>query len=113
MTEDTAYGDDDTAPELKENDEAGPGSGWQLWKNLAQQSDVFGRPEKFCGNIPGSTWESVTLTCRPSPLMDKLRELSVNDPYSGFTATGHHHLYRFSLADELHLQPSATFSRPA
>ncbi|MFO8140459.1 MAG: oleate hydratase [Marinobacter sp.] len=88
MIEDTAYGDDDTAPELKENDEAGPGSGWQLWKNLAQQSDVFGRPEKFCGNIPGSTWESVTLTCRPSPLMDKLRELSVNDPYSRFTATG-------------------------
>ncbi|PXX92549.1 oleate hydratase [Marinobacter vulgaris] len=88
MTEDTAYGDDDTAPELKENQEAGPGSGWQLWKNLAQKSDVFGRPEKFCGNIPGSTWESVTLTCRPSPLMDKLRELSVNDPYSGFTATG-------------------------
>ncbi|KPP96882.1 oleate hydratase [Marinobacter sp. HL-58] len=88
MTEDTAYGDDDTAPQLKESDQAGPGSGWQLWKNLAQQSDVFGKPEKFCGNIPGSTWESVTLTCKPSPLMDKLRELSVNDPYSGFTATG-------------------------
>jgi len=88
MTEDTAYGDDNTAPQLKENDHAGPGSGWQLWKNLAQQSGVFGRPEKFCGNIPGSTWESVTLTCKPSPLMDNLKELSVNDPYSGFTATG-------------------------
>lgn len=88
MTEDTAYGDDSTVPQLKENDEAGPGSGWQLWKNLAQQSEIFGRPEKFCGNIPSSTWESVTLTCKPSPLMDKLKELSVNDPYSGFTATG-------------------------
>jgi oleate hydratase len=88
MTEDTAYGDDNTVPQLKENDEAGPGSGWQLWKNLAQQSDVFGRPGKFCDNIPSSTWESVTLTCKPSPLMDKLKELSVNDPYSGFTATG-------------------------
>ena len=88
MTEDTAYGDDNTAPKLNENHEAGPGSGWQLWKNLSQQSEVFGRPEKFCGHIPGSTWESVTLTCKPSPLMDKLKELSVNDPYSGFTATG-------------------------
>ncbi len=88
MTEDTAYGGDDTVPRLKENDRAGSGSGWQLWKNLAQQSEIFGRPEKFCGNIPESTWESVTLTCKPSPLMDKLKELSVNDPYSGFTATG-------------------------
>lgn len=33
-------------------------------------------------------WESVTLTCKPSPLVDKLKELSVNDPYSGKTATG-------------------------
>lgn len=88
MTEDTAYGDDDTAPVLKDKKEPGEASGWQLWKNLASQSEGFGRPEKFCGNVPQSTWESVTLTCKPSPLMDKLKELSVNDPYSGFTATG-------------------------
>lgn len=88
MTEDTAYGDDDTAPVLKDRKEPGEASGWQLWKNLASQSEVFGRPDKFCGDVPRSTWESVTLTCKPSPLMDKLKELSVNDPYSGFTATG-------------------------
>ncbi|AWN14996.1 Myosin-crossreactive antigen [Salinisphaera sp. LB1] len=88
MTEDTAYGDDDTAPALADQKKSGSGSGWQLWKNLATQSEVFGRPEKFCGDVPQSTWESVTLTCKPSPLMDKLRELSVNDPYSGLTATG-------------------------
>lgn len=88
MTEDTAYGDDDTVPQLKDKGQAGEGSGWQLWKNLAATSDIFGKPEKFCGDIPRSTWESVTLTCKPSPLMDKLKELSVNDPYSGFTATG-------------------------
>jgi oleate hydratase len=88
MTEDTAYGDDDTAPQLTDTDKPGSGSGWQLWKNLAEQSEVFGRPDTFCGNVPRSTWESVTLTCKPSPLMNKLKELSVNDPYSGFTATG-------------------------
>tara|TARA_R110001592_G_scaffold111372_2_gene308413 strand:+ start:20936 stop:22951 length:2016 start_codon:yes stop_codon:yes gene_type:complete len=88
MTEDTAYGDDDTAPQLKDTVKPGAGSGWQLWKNLAGQSEVFGRPDTFCGNVPRSTWESVTLTCKPSPLMSKLKELSVNDPYSGFTATG-------------------------
>ncbi|WP_030070115.1 oleate hydratase [Halomonas alkaliantarctica] len=88
MTEDTAYGDDDTVPQLKDKGQAGVGSGWQLWKNLAEKSDIFGKPEKFCGDVLRSTWESVTLTCKPSPLMDKLKELSVNDPYSGFTATG-------------------------
>lgn len=88
MTEDTAYGNDNTVPQLRDMNEPSPGSGWELWKNLAQKSEVFGRPEKFCGDIPGSMWESVTLTCWPSPLMDKLRELTVNDPYSGFTATG-------------------------
>ena len=88
MTEDTAYGDDQTVPQLRDMNEPSPGSGWELWKNLAQQSEVFGQPEKFCGDISSSMWESVTLTCWPSPLMDKLKELSVNDPYSGFTATG-------------------------
>lgn len=87
MTEDTAYGDDNTAPQLKESDQAGSGSGWQLWKTWRNNPRCLAGP-KFCDNIPGSTWESVTLTCKPSPLVDKLKELSVNDPYSGFTATG-------------------------
>ena len=89
IVEDTAYGDDDTVPELKINsDNPDVGSSWHLWKNLAKKSPVFGRPEKFCGNIPKTMWESATLTCTPSPLIDKLKELSVNDPYSGKTVTG-------------------------
>ena len=28
------------------------------------------------------------LTCKPSALIDKLKELAVNDPYSGKTVTG-------------------------
>ena len=89
MTEGTAYGDMDTVPVLdRGNAEPGADSDWTLWKNLAQQSPIFGKPEKFCGNVAGSTWESATLTCKPSPLMDKLKALSVNDPYSGKTATG-------------------------
>ena len=89
IVEDTAFGDNDTVPSLRVN---GPdpdvGASWQLWKNLARKSPAFGRPEKFCGDVPRSTWESATLTCKPSPLMDKLKELSVNDPYSGKTVTG-------------------------
>lgn len=89
IVEDTAYGDGDTVPELKiSSDDPDAGSGWRLWKNLAQKSPAFGRPAKFFGNAPASTWESATLTCKPSPLIDKLKELSVNDPYSGKTVTG-------------------------
>lgn len=89
IVEDTAYSDGDTVPKLKVGEQhLNTNSGWQLWKNLAEKSPVFGRPDKFCGNVPASMWESVTLTCKPSPLMDKLKELSINDPYSGRTVTG-------------------------
>lgn len=89
MTEDTAYGDLDNVPVLQRR-EGGPAedSAWALWRNLARHSPVFGKPDKFCGDIDRSMWESATLTCRPSPLVDRLRELSVNDPASGRTVTG-------------------------
>ncbi|WP_345229715.1 oleate hydratase [Olivibacter ginsenosidimutans] len=89
MTEDTFYGDNKTAPIITlDNSTSGQSSGWKLWKNLAAKSPVFGKPEKFCSNIEKSSWESVTLTCKPSALVEKLKEYSVNDPYSGKTVTG-------------------------
>lgn len=89
MTEGTAYGDMDHPPVLKRGKhEPGDDSDWTLWKNLAKKSPVFGKPEKFYGNVDRSMWESVTLTCKPSPFVEKLKELSINDPYSGKTVTG-------------------------
>ncbi|HFK5570988.1 oleate hydratase [Elizabethkingia meningoseptica] len=89
MTEDTFYGDNKKAPVIGiDNSTSGQSSGWKLWKNLAAKSEVFGKPEKFCSNIEKSAWESATLTCKPSALIDKLKEYSVNDPYSGKTVTG-------------------------
>ncbi|SKB64928.1 oleate hydratase [Soonwooa buanensis] len=89
MTEDTAYGNNTTVPVLSvDNSTSGMSPGWKLWKNLAAKSEVFGKPEKFCGNIQRSAWESATLTCRPSAFTEKLKEYTVNDPYSGKTATG-------------------------
>jgi oleate hydratase len=89
IVEDTAYGDGDTVAKLSVAEHSlAAGSGWQLWKNLALKSPVFGRPEKFCGNVPASMWESATLTCKHSALTDKIKALSVNDPYSGKTASG-------------------------
>jgi oleate hydratase len=89
MTEGTAYGDMDTAPVLQRDRHArGEDSDWSLWRNLARQSPIFGQPHKFYGDIDRSMWESATLTCSPSPLVDKIAQLSVNDPYSGRTVTG-------------------------
>jgi len=89
MTEGTAYGDMDRAPVLERGrHDPGDISDWALWKNLAKMSPIFGKPEKFYGDVDRSMWESVTLTCKPSPFVDKLKELSVNDPYSGRTVTG-------------------------
>ncbi|KMQ68942.1 oleate hydratase [Chryseobacterium sp. FH2] len=89
MTESTFYGDNNTVPVVTvDNSSNGQSDGWKLWKNLAAKSEVFGKPEKFCSNIEKSSWESATLTCRPSAFVDKLKELCVNDPYSGKTATG-------------------------
>ncbi|MEP7731083.1 oleate hydratase [Marinomonas primoryensis] len=89
MTEHTAYGDMDTVPELDcGRHDPGEHSGWSLWKNLAKKSPLFGKPEKFYGDVEKSIWESATLTCKPSPLIDKLKALSVNDPYSGRAVTG-------------------------
>ncbi|AEF53217.1 oleate hydratase [Marinomonas posidonica] len=89
MTEQTAYASMETVPQLTcEQDDPGEQSGWMLWKNLAKKSPVFGKPEKFYGDTEQSMWESATLTCKPSPLTQKIIELAVNDPYTGRTATG-------------------------
>jgi oleate hydratase len=89
MTEDTSYGDNTNAAiQAINNKESGKSLGWQLWKNLATKSPEFGRPEKFCSSIEKSSWESATLTCRPSALTEKIKEYCVNDPYSGKAATG-------------------------
>jgi len=89
MTEDTSYGTNTEAPIQKvDNSTSGESAGWKLWKNLAEKSPVFGRPEKFCGNIEKSAWESATLTCRPSAFVEKLKEYAINDPYSGKSVTG-------------------------
>ncbi len=47
ITESSTYGDNDhPAPPTK-----ALGGSWTLWKNLANQSPEFGRPEKFCDHI--------------------------------------------------------------
>ena len=90
MTEDTRYGTSDTAPDIRlTDDEMGKTKGWVLWNDLAKQSAVFGRPEKFNRRVPKSAWMSATLTCKDSALLRKISEkYCVNPPLSGKTVTG-------------------------
>ncbi|MFW5719172.1 MAG: oleate hydratase, partial [Halanaerobium sp.] len=61
MTEDSGYGDDQTpAPFNKETKSEGV---WNMWRNIAEQSDEFGKPDKFCTSPEKTNWESCTVTC--------------------------------------------------
>ncbi|MCC5911057.1 MAG: oleate hydratase [Clostridiaceae bacterium] len=84
MTECTEYGDNKTVPKLRRD----LGDVWNLWKNIAAKSPSFGHPEVFCGDVDRTKWESFTITCKGSKLVDKIHELSGSDPYSGKTVTG-------------------------
>lgn len=84
MTECSTYGKMNTVPELRRD----LGGCWSLWKNIAKKSPDFGTPEVFCGDVDKSKWESFTITCKDSKLVDKIKELSQRNPHSGKTVTG-------------------------
>ena len=57
--ENSTLGTHHSAPALKF--ENGAGKSWALWKKIAAQSDDFGRPGKFCGNIKETMFASATM----------------------------------------------------
>ncbi len=85
ITESTTYGDNYTpAPVNKEL-----GGSWSLWKNIAAQDTDFGRPEKFCDNLPKESWfVSATLTTLDDRVAPYIEKISKRDPYAGKVVTG-------------------------
>lgn len=84
MTEGSGYGDDHTpAPFNKE-----PRGCWNLWRNIASQSDDFGRPDKFCTDPEKSNWESCTVTCHDERVPEYIEKVIKRSPYGGKTVTG-------------------------
>lgn len=84
MTEGSGYGDDNTpAPFNKE-----AGGCWALWRNIAEQSDEFGRPDKFCTDPERSNWESCTVTCHDERVPEYIEKITKRSPYGGRTVTG-------------------------
>lgn len=85
ITESTTYGDNNTpAPETTDL-----GGSWSLWKNIAAQDAAFGRPEKFCDNLPKESWfVSATLTTLDDRVAPYIEKISKRDPYAGKVVTG-------------------------
>lgn len=84
MTDGSEYGDDDTpAPFNKE----ATGS-WELWRNIAEQCDEFGNPDKFCAQPEKSNWESCTVTCHDERVPEYIEKITERSPYNGGTVTG-------------------------
>lgn len=66
----------------------GLGASWELWENIAAQDKDFGNPEKFCGDVSGSNWESATITCFDEKIPAYIAKLTGRDPYNGKIVTG-------------------------
>ena len=64
------------------------GASWELWKNIAKQSEDFGNPDKFCGDKKLSNWESATITCFDDKIPKYIEKLTGRNPYNGKIVTG-------------------------
>ena len=85
-TENSSLGDDDHAPVL--STKPGQGGCWQLWRNIARQDPAFGRPDKFCTNLPATNWESATVTTLDGRIPPYIQKICQRDPFSGKVVTG-------------------------
>ncbi|CAH1852247.1 oleate hydratase [Convivina praedatoris] len=79
ITESTTYGDHQHA--APKTDKAG--GSWQLWENMAAQSDEFGHPTVFYKNLPEKSWfVSATATIKNpevDPYIERLTKRSLHD----------------------------------
>ncbi|MCM0583092.1 oleate hydratase [Weissella diestrammenae] len=85
ITESSTYGDHDTpAPATNEL-----GGSWQLWKNLAAQSNEFGHPEVFYDNLPEKSWfVSATATIKNPEVDAYFERLTKRDLHDHKVNTG-------------------------
>lgn len=84
ITESTTYGSN-LAPANPKHE---LGASWALWKALAEQDTDFGRPEKFCENIPEANWViSGTITLTDDRVLPYIENISKKNPHSGSIVT--------------------------
>ena len=65
------------------------GGSWNLWKNLAKQSNEFGHPEVFCDNLPDESWfVSATVTWENFDIEPYISRLTQRKLRTGKVVTG-------------------------
>ncbi|CAM3198003.1 oleate hydratase [Leuconostoc rapi] len=85
ITESTTYGSH-FEPASVTNE---PGGSWQLWENLAAQSDEFGHPSVFYKNLPDKSWfVSATATIKNTEIDPYIERLTKRDLHDGKINTG-------------------------
>lgn len=82
----SAYGDQTHAPELKIKNGEGPSI--ELWKNMAKQDKAFGNPDKFFKDIKETSWESWTVQTSNKEILEAIKKICHRDPLSGKVVTG-------------------------
>tara|TARA_R110002050_G_scaffold250623_8_gene388666 strand:+ start:1437 stop:3209 length:1773 start_codon:yes stop_codon:yes gene_type:complete len=108
ITESSTYGDNNTSAPVN-ND---IGGSWKLWKRLAQQDVSFGKPEKFCENIPNANWViSGTITLTDDKVIPYIEKIIKKNLKSGTMVTSgpvtikdSHWLYGFSISRQPHFK---------
>jgi len=85
ITESSTYGSQ-TEPAPVTNE---PGGSWNLWENLAAQSDEFGHPGVFYKNLPKKSWfVSATATIKNTEVDPYIERLTKRDLHDGKVNTG-------------------------
>lgn len=108
ITESSTYGDNDTPAPTPD----GIGGSWTLWKNIARQNKAFGRPGKFCENIPAANWVmSATITLTDDRVVPYIEKICKKNPHSGsivssgpVTIKDSNWLYGFSISRQPHFR---------
>lgn len=108
ITESTTYGDNNTPAPVTSD----IGGSWKLWKKLARQDASFGKPEKFCENIPEANWViSGTITLTDDKVLPYIEKITKKDPKSGSIVTSgpvtikdSSWLYGFSISRQPHFK---------
>lgn len=108
ITESSTYGDNNSPASLSDD----AGGSWDLWKKLAMQHADFGRPEKFCENIPEANWViSGTITLKDDKVLPYIQKITGKDPKSGSIVTSgpvtikdSNWLYGFSISRQPHFK---------
>ena len=84
ITADSHYADNQHVPELIRDRQD---HGWALWDKIASKAADFGRPMTFYGNIDEHKWQSFTLTMHDQQLLQRIIDLSGNQPGTGALMT--------------------------